>query len=176
MFTTRLRDLHVRCALPHPGPCRWHGPSASRGATVPQGASVGFLLHRSTTIAPSFPPPWWKEAVDWKKKGEGKKKENIKQPRHKNPAGWKAWAGVSGRGPGRAGEAGGYPSSRDCSLTCGFHGQHAGQKHFAQCLFSCLALTNKVYGSSMENVCCFFLFFFSPFFFFSLLLFKIWSP
>lgn len=24
-------------------------------------------------------------------------------------------------------------------------------EHFAQCLFSCLALTNKVYGSSMEN-------------------------
>lgn len=36
----------------------------------------------------------------------------------------------------------------------------AGQKHFAQCLFSCLALTNKVYGSSMENVCCFSLFLF----------------
>lgn len=50
--------------------------------------------------------------------------------------------------------------SRGCSLTCGFNDQHARQKHFAQCLFSCLALTNKVYGSSMENVCCFSLFFF----------------
>lgn len=51
-----------------------------------------------------------------------------------------------------------------------FNDQHTGQEHFAQCLFSCLALTNKVYGSSMENVCCFSLFFF---FFFKLLLFKI---
>lgn len=47
-----------------------------------------------------------------------------------------------------------YPSSKDCSLMCGFNDEHTGQKHFAQCLFSCLALTNKVYGSSMEN--CFF--------------------
>lgn len=39
-------------------------------------------------------------------------------------------------------------------------GDHAGREHFAQCLFSCLALTNKVYGSSMENVGCFSLFFF----------------
>lgn len=53
-----------------------------------------------------------------------------------------------------------YRGSRGCSPTCGFNDQHAGQKHFAQCLFSCLALTNKVYGSSMENVCCFSLFFF----------------
>lgn len=66
-----------------------------------------------------------------------------------------------------------YHGSRGCSPTCGFNDQHTGQKHFAQCLFSCLALTNKVYGSSMENVCCFSLFFF---FFFKLLLFKIWSP
>lgn len=65
-----------------------------------------------------------------------------------------------------------YRGSRGCSPTCGFNDLHAGQKHFAQCLFSCLALTNKVYGSSMENVCCFSLFFF----FFKLLLFKIWSP
>ena len=64
-----------------------------------------------------------------------------------------------------------YRGSRGCSPTCGFNDQHTGQKHFAQCLFSCLALTNKVYGSSMENVCCF-----SLFFFFKLLLFKIWSP
>lgn len=72
--------------------------------------------------------------------------------------GWKDWTALIDMGKGVGDYV--YRGSRGCSPTCGFNDQHAGQKHFAQCLFSCLALTNKVYGSSMENVCCFSLFFF----------------
>lgn len=59
-----------------------------------------------------------------------------------------------GEGGGRGSVDRVYLDSKGCRPKCGFNDQHTGQEHFAQGLFSCLALTDEVYGNSMENVCC----------------------
>lgn len=126
-----------------------HASSNFRCIHLPRWAFLEFLLHK-LTIGHSYsslspPTPFWKDSRDWK------------SPRLKGLESFD-WHGERGGGAGWLVDSV-YPSSRDCSLMCGFNDQHTGQKHFAQCLFSCLALTNKVYGSSMENVCCFSFFF-----------------
>lgn len=103
------------------------------------------LLHELTMGRP-FSPPF--EKILWSEQAHDEGLENFELH-------WKGWGWIE---KGRQ-SIGLYSIAwMDVSNKCAFHKQHS-VKTFCSVLFPCLALTNKVYQSNMENLSVFVMFY-----------------